>query len=304
MRRGSILDVGADLLRIQERLPHGDFGPWVKAECGLTERAALHCISAAALASRCPTISDLRQTTIWLLAGPTTPDTVREFILGRLNSGEVISDATIKKLINCSIRLKSYSSEIEAKGGVDEASGNTLRRRKAIKNLQDAVEGLTQGVKTDEQRTEDYRQYVLAIHRADSAGQTDHPIVQKWLSGQRSIGLEKLELADFWIVVTAHDPIEREFKRLEENPKRRFRFNLVHQELWTALESEEFPNSLFVCRNQVELQDLRAGLRERMRTPQNLHKRLQALGLIEERGKRLKKRLLRSRRTAKSPVTH
>src|SRR5436309_212642 len=53
----AIVDVGTALARIKERLPHGQFGKWLSAEFGLTERTAQNYMAAAALVSECETVS-------------------------------------------------------------------------------------------------------------------------------------------------------------------------------------------------------------------------------------------------------
>ena len=40
-----IIDVGNDLLAVKEALPHGQFGPWLKAEFGWSERSAQNFMS-------------------------------------------------------------------------------------------------------------------------------------------------------------------------------------------------------------------------------------------------------------------
>lgn len=97
--RSAMIDVGVELARIKERLPHGQFGRWLDAEFGLTERTAQNYMAAAALAAKYETVSVLRPTTLYVLAGPSTPDTVRQDIVDRLSAGETLSDSTIQQMI-------------------------------------------------------------------------------------------------------------------------------------------------------------------------------------------------------------
>jgi hypothetical protein len=57
--RAAIVDVGADLIGVKDRLPHGAFSVWLKAEFGMTERTAQNYMSAAALAGKYETVSVL-----------------------------------------------------------------------------------------------------------------------------------------------------------------------------------------------------------------------------------------------------
>ena len=97
--RGAVIDVGVELARIKEQLPHGQFGRWLAAEFGLTERTAQNYMAAAALAAKYETVSVLRPKTLYVLAGPSTPDTVRQDIVDRLSAGETLSDSTIQQMI-------------------------------------------------------------------------------------------------------------------------------------------------------------------------------------------------------------
>lgn len=98
--RGSILEVGADLRRIKERLPHGEFGKWLKAEFGMTERSAQNYMAAAGLVEQSETVSVLRPKTLYLLSAPSTPAPVREDIVRRFSAGEVISDRAVEEMVD------------------------------------------------------------------------------------------------------------------------------------------------------------------------------------------------------------
>jgi hypothetical protein len=95
-----IVSVGDSLTKIKTRLPHGMFGKWLSAEFGWTERTAQNYMSAAALASKCETVSVLRPKTLYLLAAPATPEPVRQAVIDRFNAGEVIPDRAIKEMVN------------------------------------------------------------------------------------------------------------------------------------------------------------------------------------------------------------
>ena len=91
----AIVQVGADLIRIKERLPRGEFGKWLKAEFNMTERTAQNYMSAAELVGKYETVSVLKPKMLYLLAAPSTPEPTRQEILGRLNHGEAPSDQEI-----------------------------------------------------------------------------------------------------------------------------------------------------------------------------------------------------------------
>ena len=98
--RGAIIEVGAALSRMKDRLPHGQFGTWLSAEFGFTERTAQNYMAAAALAAKYETVSYLRPKTLYRLAAPTTPEAVRQTLIGRFNAGEKVADHAVKELID------------------------------------------------------------------------------------------------------------------------------------------------------------------------------------------------------------
>jgi len=119
--RGVVIEVGAALRRIKDRLGHGRFGKWLSAEFGFTERTAQNYMAAAALVAKYETVSYLQPKTLYQLAAPTTPDAVRDEIIQRFNAGERVADQTVKELI----------SEAKWQRFKKEGYGRKRRKRKA-----------------------------------------------------------------------------------------------------------------------------------------------------------------------------
>lgn len=64
-----IIDIGRDLLEVKARLPHGQFGAWLQAEFGLSERSARRFMRAAQLyGGKSDTVADLPAKTIYALS--------------------------------------------------------------------------------------------------------------------------------------------------------------------------------------------------------------------------------------------
>lgn len=139
--RGAIIDVGIDLIRIKDRLPHGEFGKWLKAEFRMTKRSAQRYMSAAALARKCDTVSDLRPKTIYLLAAPSTPQPVQQVVLDRLNNGERIEDETICEMV-AEAKFQEQQAQREAEIAAREAklspprTGRSRAQREAEREQQ------------------------------------------------------------------------------------------------------------------------------------------------------------------------
>lgn len=97
-----LIEVGNDLLTVKEALPHGQFGPWVKAEFGWGERMAQNFMSVAErFGPKTEIIADLtiQPTAAYLLAAPSVPDEAREKAIERAEAGEQITTAIAKEIL-------------------------------------------------------------------------------------------------------------------------------------------------------------------------------------------------------------
>jgi hypothetical protein len=98
----SIIEVGNDLVAVKEALPHGQFGPWLRAEFAWTERTAQNFIAVAErFGPKTEIISDLRidPTAAYLLAAPSTPDEARQVAVKRAEAGEHITPSVAKEIL-------------------------------------------------------------------------------------------------------------------------------------------------------------------------------------------------------------
>jgi hypothetical protein len=97
-----IIEVGNDLLVVKEALPHGQFGPWLKAEFGWGERMAQNFMSVAEqFGAKTEIIADLtiQPTAAYLLAAPSVPDEARQKALERAEAGEQITTSIAKEIV-------------------------------------------------------------------------------------------------------------------------------------------------------------------------------------------------------------
>jgi hypothetical protein len=78
-------------------LSHGQFGRWLSAEFGWSERTAQRFLQAAEVfGSKADTVSVLEPTAIYALSAKSTPPTVRDAVVARLEAGERPALAEIK----------------------------------------------------------------------------------------------------------------------------------------------------------------------------------------------------------------
>jgi hypothetical protein len=85
---------------VKQQLPHGQFGAWLQAEFGMTERTARNYMNAAVeFGAKSEIISDLPATTLYALSAPSTPAPVKEVVIARLESGERLNGQEVQDLI-------------------------------------------------------------------------------------------------------------------------------------------------------------------------------------------------------------
>jgi hypothetical protein len=97
-----IIAVGSELLSVKEALPHGQFGPWLRAEFGWTERTARNFMAVAEqFGPKTEMISDLQiePTAAYLLAAPSAPDEARQAAVELAESGKRITAKVAKKIL-------------------------------------------------------------------------------------------------------------------------------------------------------------------------------------------------------------
>lgn len=94
----AIIETGRDLLSIKDDLGHGNFGPWLQAEFGMTERTARRYMSAAGeFGDKTDMVSDLPPSVVYELA--TSPEPVRETVVKRLEAGEKVGPVEVRDLV-------------------------------------------------------------------------------------------------------------------------------------------------------------------------------------------------------------
>jgi hypothetical protein len=95
----SIIEIGRDLIRVKERLGHGNFLPWIDREFRMTEKTAERFMSVAErFGDKFDSVSTLGLTALYELAAPSTPEEVRSEVEARVASGQSVTTAEVKEL--------------------------------------------------------------------------------------------------------------------------------------------------------------------------------------------------------------
>lgn len=91
---------GHELIAVKATLKHGEWGPWLRDECEMSERMAQRLMSVAECFKN-DNLSDLNiaPSALYLLASPSTPDDIRQSMLEQARSGARITVAAVHQAI-------------------------------------------------------------------------------------------------------------------------------------------------------------------------------------------------------------
>jgi hypothetical protein len=125
-------DIGADLVKVKDRLPHGTFGGWCRSELGIEPRTAQNYMNAARLLGSLPpeareTISLLPPATIYALAAPGLPDDIRAGVLTKVVAGEMAPSAARKAVQTAQALTAKQKRQLERRAAARERE--VLRER-------------------------------------------------------------------------------------------------------------------------------------------------------------------------------
>ena len=97
-----IIEVGNELLSVKDALPHGQFGSWLRAEFGWTDRTDRNFMAVAErFGPKTEIISEMKidPTAAYLLAAPSAPDEARENAIKRAEEGDRITTKVAKQIL-------------------------------------------------------------------------------------------------------------------------------------------------------------------------------------------------------------
>jgi hypothetical protein len=107
----AIMQNGKDLLRIKAKLPHGEFGKWIKAEFGMSNSTAQNYMNAAELVDKNPTVAILPPATLYNLGAKGTPAEVVETVSAKIASGTPPKPAEVVDLITKAKEAKQATAD-------------------------------------------------------------------------------------------------------------------------------------------------------------------------------------------------
>ena len=129
---------GKRLIEVKAALPHGEFGKWLAAEFGMSERSARNYMSAAetlGFANRQP-LQILPMRSVYLLAAHSTPSAAREQVLRDLGEGKQLTEADVNQVV------KAERQKVEDERRKKEEEARTARGRREGEGVRAQDEGL------------------------------------------------------------------------------------------------------------------------------------------------------------------
>ena len=94
-----IIDIGAKLAEVKERLGHGKFRSWITAEFDWSHDTAINFMNVASAFGEMTKISSIAPSALYALAAPSTPPAARTEAIERATRGEAITHSTAKAII-------------------------------------------------------------------------------------------------------------------------------------------------------------------------------------------------------------
>lgn len=147
----AIVEVGQELRTIKEKLEHGQFTAWIRAEFGgMSERTAQRYMSAAeAFGGKSDTVSVLPARSVFKLAAKSTPHHVREEVVARIEAGEKILDSVVDEYIAAAKAKAKPMLVVQESSSAPEPSRILSAADLAVRPVQPSAEAKRQALEAD-----------------------------------------------------------------------------------------------------------------------------------------------------------
>jgi hypothetical protein len=101
MRRAvqDIIEIGQKLISVKAQLPHGQFGPWLRAEFEWSDQTALNFMNVARRFGQIPNGLDFAPKALYLLSTSSVPEVARQEAMDRAEAGEQINTSVARQII-------------------------------------------------------------------------------------------------------------------------------------------------------------------------------------------------------------
>jgi len=184
-----MLAIGSDLLGIKDRLPHGAFGAWVRAELGMTPRTAQNSMNAARLVQSVPepireTVSHLPPATLYRLSAPSAPqEVVQEVVLAATEGTVPPPDHILRRLDEAAAERREVRLAMQKKPGRTEEEAKSIVRRRHADRARDQARREEEWAREKAQRQVKEAEAREAARRLVAAHPAVMAEVVPWLGG-------------------------------------------------------------------------------------------------------------------------
>lgn len=98
----SIIEIGQQLIRVKQRLPHGEFLPWLDAEFGWSQQTASNFMRVADVfgGDKLPNFSNFQPSALYALASNNVPQEVRDDFAAVAEAGNKVTHSDVKSAIS------------------------------------------------------------------------------------------------------------------------------------------------------------------------------------------------------------
>lgn len=161
-----IIEIGQRLIEVKERLPHGEFLPWIRDEFGWSEKTAVDWMNVTKTFKSVPgtDLNMFQAKALYLLSAPSTPEPAREEALTLAESGERITHQKAQELV------ARHKAEVEvAKKELAQERASKQQAQQAITSLEDRISSL----ESERSRLVEERSHFNLTKMAD--GRNDDP---------------------------------------------------------------------------------------------------------------------------------
>lgn len=130
-----IIEIGRELTTVKDELPHGQFLPWIAAEFEMSERTARDFMRVhERFGGKSAIIADFKPTILYALSAPSTPESVIDLAIERVEAGDKVTVAEVKE-------WKAMEAELEEeKRRTQEFREESNERRKKIRELEQQLD--------------------------------------------------------------------------------------------------------------------------------------------------------------------
>jgi hypothetical protein len=137
-----IVEIGRELTDVKERLPHGQFLPWIEAEFQMSDQSARRFMQAFDRFGKSNIMLNFNPTVLYQLAAPSTPDEVVEKATEKAEAGDKVTVEDVKRWKAEAEQARTQAKELQICAMQNQAKAESLRE--SLEAAQAKIDELSQ----------------------------------------------------------------------------------------------------------------------------------------------------------------